>query len=420
MKATDCTGWFSLGAFASFLATTVAYVAYAQETPTPDDLLSLPPIEEVNSTGLPGEEGLLDLPMAPASAPVPGQLPVTPLQGVPSPVAGQPPMTLPQDASAQMTEQPLPQDTTQAEPDAQATINALLPNPLDIVSDTSDTGFKPSYGSWQYSIMYPSTEMTNLKNILALYERKGFIVDQATPEQQAQQQEMPPTVEEIYQKLQEQPLPANLVYPSFKLRSIIYRNANDWSVWLNNRHITNETNKTENEIVVVQINKNFAEFAWIPSNAELLSAILQIRLLPEGSRPPTSETPSHRKSTISQSSGWLDRNTSVVHFILRPNQVFYAETFEVFEGTPNMLASSIDRAIQLETQPNAAPVATGEDPTQIIKDLQKQLEAAERGKAAPQPNADGTEPTLENQAEEFIKQKQNPKSQMMRTLGLGK
>lgn len=293
-----------------------------------------------------------------------------------------------------------------------------LPNPLDIVGDADNSGFQPSYGNWQYSIMYPSTDITNLKNILALYERKGFIVEQAaTPTEEAK-----PTVEELYRKLQEKPLPANMVFPSFKLRSIMYRGPKEWSVWLNNRRITNENNKTENEVFVIKVTGDYAEFAWIPTNAELLSAILQLRLLPEGSRPKISETPKHRKALSKKSDGWLDKNTSVVHFILRPNQVFYTETFEVFEGTPDALAASMNRAIQLETEPNSSPITPENDPTKIIKDLQGQLENMEGQLGQqPQPEATANTPaqTSEQKAIEMLDQKQNPKAQMMRTLGLG-
>ncbi len=64
-----------------------------------------------------------------------------------------------------------------------------------------DSGFKPSYGSWPYSIMYPSTEISNLKNILALYERKGFIVDKVEEEAPEQAKAPEPTIDDLYQKL---------------------------------------------------------------------------------------------------------------------------------------------------------------------------------------------------------------------------
>lgn len=385
---------------------------YAQPAPTPDDLLSLPPVEgALPAPASPENEGL-SLPPAPLpTGSVPGQPPIQPIAGDTAGVASPVPPS-PQASPAS----PPPQETpAPAEPSNETTLNALLPDPLDIVTDTNDTGFKPSYGSWPYSIMYPSTEITNLKNILALYERKGFLVDVATPAQQP----AAPSVEEIYQKLQEAPLPPNLVYPSFKLRSILYHNANDWSVWLNNRLITHESNNSSQEITVVRITKDWAEFAWVPTNAELLSAILRIRLLPEGSRPPTAETPQHRKVTYAATSeGWLDKSTSVVHFILRPNQVFYSETFEVFEGTPSSLTATIDRAIQLETSPDTSSAATGDDPTKIIKDLQKQLEAAQQGQAAAPPPQAPSAPNTN--AEDHSQQKQNPKAQMMRTLGFEK
>lgn len=355
---------------------------------------------------LPTEDGLLSLsdePLPPVdnstAAPAVPQNPVNPLVVSPAPT----------DAVAP----PAPYDAPQQNaPEANA-----LPDPMDIVSSPEDTGFKPSYGGWPYSIMYPSTEIANLKNILALYERKGFIVDQAA---ETAPEEAKPTIDDLYKKLQEKPLPPNMVYPSFRLRSIVHRGANEWSVWLNNRHISNDTNKPENEIVVVSVNKEFAEFAWIPTNAELLSAILQLRLLPEGSRPKLSETPKHRKATSDRSEGWLDKSTSVVHFILRPNQTFYSETFEVFEGVPDSISASMSRAIQLETEPNSSPITPENDPTQIIKDLQKQLDEQKQA-GEQQPPAEAEAPaTLEQKTNEIIDQKQNPKAQMMRTLGLGK
>lgn len=386
----------------------------AAAAPPAEELLSLPP-SEAGDTAAKTPEELLSLPPT-------AEVPLVPQPAVEAPpvISGTAPAPAPQADPA--TASPPAPATGSAQSDAQATPQQeafTLPNPLDIVGDADSTGFQPSYGSWQYSIMYPSTDITNLKNILALYERKGFIVEQAaTPTE-----EVKPTVEDLYRKLQERPLPANMVFPSFKLRSIMYRGPKEWSVWLNNRHITNENNKTENEVFVIKVTGDYAEFAWIPTNAELLSAILQLRLLPEGSRPKISDTPQHRKALHKKSDGWLDKNTSVVHFILRPNQVFYAETFEVFEGTPNALAASMNRAIQLETEPNSSPITPENDPTKIIKDLQGQLENVE-GQIGQQPSAEAppaaTPPqTSEQKAAEILDQKQNPKAQMMRTLGLG-
>lgn len=383
----------------------------APPAPPEGELLSLPPLDPAANTGgtpgAPTAPGMLSLP--------PGQPAALPTAPPASAVISAP---SPENTPATATTT-VPVTEMTEEQKAEATMQALLPNPLDIVSND---GFQASYGAWPYSLMYPPEEMTNLKNILALYERKGFIVEQeAAPSEETAQ----PSVEEIYQKLQQTPLPPNLVFPSFKLRSIIYRHANDWSVWLNNRRITNETNKPENELSVVAISKDFVEFAWVPGNAELLSAILQTRLLPAASRPPTSPTPTHRKAIAAHPEGWLDRSTSIVHFILRPNQVFYAETFEVFEGTPNALSASISRAIQLEKEPNAASATPQNDPTQIIKDLQKQLDAAERrpppGQSSPDAAAPApATPSAADTTKDFINQKQNPKAQMMRTLGIGK
>lgn len=333
-----------LGLPVLLVAESMSHVAFAQLVPpasnTADGLLSLPTDPLPNT---PGNKLILN--PAPAAQP-----------------------------KAQASEASAPENVppTNADEDGNP-----LPNPLDIVSDTDTNGFKPSYGSWPYSIMYPSTEITNLKNILALYERKGFIVEQATEPEQNPQEVAEKSIEDLYSKLQSRPLPPNLVYPSFKLRSILYRNPNDWSVWLNNRHITNENNKKDFELSVVNITKDYVEFTWIPANPELLSAILQLRLLPEASRPPVSATPKHRKVVTSNPEGWLDKSTSQVHFILRPNQVFYSETFEVFEGVPDLLVGSVNRAIQLETEPNSEPTASSGELDDIIKGLKDQLETVE-------------------------------------------
>lgn len=390
--------------------------------PTPGDLLSLPSEPAAAQSSPPAEDGLLSLPSLPpaaASSPtpsaVPGQPPVEPVAaGAPQP----PPVTSPAPQAAPITAPaPEPAPLTEEQKAAQ-TLHALLPNPLDIVSDTDANGFKPSYGNWPYSIMYSSVEMTNLKNILALYERKGFVVEQASPTQKAEEAP-PPSVDDILQKIKDQPLPANIAYPSFKLRSILYRGANNWSVWLNNRHITNENNSGTNEIAVVSVNRDYAEFAWVPTNPELLSAILQVRLLPEASRPPVKETPKHRKAINKSATGWLDKASSAVHFILRPNQIFYAETFEVFEGTPPALSASVNQGIQMESPAAATAPAMQEDPTKIIKDLQKQLEDAQKAQGGASGPAPASTPAANDAAATILNQKQNPKAQMMRTLGLG-
>lgn len=358
-----------------------SFSAFAQPVAVP---AATPPQHPV---GMP-EDGLLSLPKEGEVMP---SSPVTP------PVTPVPLQTI---APAPPAQPNAPLDYYGA-PERRTPATVALPDVPDNAPGAEDTRFQPSSGAWPYSIMYPAAEIANLKNILALYERKGFIIDQAAGAAAAQS-----GVDELYRSLQEKPLPANLVYPSFKLRSIVYRAANEWSVWLNNRHITNMNNRKDGEITVLHVNRESAEFAWIPTNAELLSAILQLRLLPEDVRPKTTETPRHRKAVGGKRKGWLDTSTSVVHFVLRPNQTFSSETFEIFEGVPAAMEAGVNRAIQLETEPDSATAAPEGDPDKIITDLQQQL----GGTASPG--------TSEQTLEETAGQKQSPKAQIIRALGL--
>ena len=46
------------------------------------------------------------------------------------------------------------------------------------------------------------------------------------------------------------------------LASIIYMNQNQWSIWLNNKNITSDNNKPENEIFVTKISRSHVDFLW--------------------------------------------------------------------------------------------------------------------------------------------------------------
>ena len=262
---------------------------------------------------------------------------------------------------------------------------------------SSDPNFKPSYGTWESSIMFGTSQIANLKNILALYERKGFIVEQEVAEEQ---EEAPtPQFEDIQL--------GDITYPSFKLRSIAYLGNNNWSVWLNNRTITNLNNSDESNIVVTTVNKEFAEFTWIPDDAELLSAILQRQVAPEKA-PEPDHVPINRLAR-GKPQAWLDPNTSLVHFALRPNQTFYSGTFEVTEGLPKTLQKSMDFSLDIKDENLNME---GDVANSLINQLQKDVR---RGSADLRGQREAND--IEGK---MTGSKMSPKSQIMKVLGLNK
>jgi hypothetical protein len=353
-------------------------------------------------------------------------MPPPALESPPAPLAQTPP---PAPASAAPASTP---------PDAQNTTSDAAPIPENAAPATPPTeeqeaqeilstaeteiegssNFVPSYGTWTASLIYPSAETRHLRNILALYERKGYVVAK---------KQTKPELSQIYKKLEEEPIPENLFYPSFKLRFIAFRNAGEWTLRLNGWNITDKSGKPDDIVRVLRVSKESADFVWTPSDPQLLSAFMKKHLLPpaassEHAEPHAPEEKSdakqketHRKAAAGTKQGRFNQEDTSVYFTLRPNQVFSSETFDIYEGTPTSLVASVKATdiLPLTAPPPTTDAAAGEenDPN-VASTITQTLEKSLLGTS---PNAvSGSDSSVSTEA--F--QKTSPKGKIMRALGL--
>jgi hypothetical protein len=105
------------------------------------------------------------------------------------------------------------------------------------------------------------------------------------------------------------------VFPVFYLSSIMYYSPEQWTIWINNKKITKDTEPSTLE--VVSVSKDKIELLWRPSDYGLIQDEL-------ASRDP-------QNNAIDENIK-LDMEKQLVSFSLMPNQSFVSETIEIVEG----------------------------------------------------------------------------------------
>lgn len=144
--------------------------------------------------------------------------------------------------------------------------------------------------------------------------------------------------------------------PAFYLKSILYFSPDNWSLWLNNKKLSDNTDKTIENITLVDISHKQASFLWknttidliYPDWKDLFTAI------------------EDNKYASPEKNILVDASTGNITFILKPNQSLVSKTLEIVEGPAK--SSSLDK--QATTTPDIAPnpvaVPTKQEPSREI------------------------------------------------------
>lgn len=305
-------------------------------------------------------DGIVEVPPLPPADPAPAPLPdLDSPQPPPTPAADQEPAPFPTlpPAETPPAETPAPAQPPAA---ASATPSATVSNLLKEVTESEPNGFEPSYGNREHSLFFSKNDADNIRHILRLYESGSL--DKAAPSDAG--------IAELLQDLQPKDEQKQLVYPRFKLRSVIYRSPAEWVVLLNENRISSYSNNADREITVLNVSKSTVSFRWKPTDEVLLAAIGKDAAMRGHGKPAAGNRIAKGARTS------FDKTARAIFFTLSVNQDFDSQTFEITEGgLPNK-----------KTADNAAPApaATATPPATAPA-------TAPAGQAAPQ---DASRPSI--------------------------
>lgn len=271
-----------------------------------------------------------------------------------------------------------------------------------------------SYGVWKKSLFFTSAESSQLKSAIDIGDRVF-----ATGGDPAALMDGDDEIARILAEEEEKNAkPIQIQYPSFFLRSVAFSSPKDWTVWVNNRLLSDEVPEDETGLKVVAISPEKVSFDWTPP-AEFIKALkrldmqaklkqkaaaspqpsatndpsLQTSAASTTAQPPTPAFDAPNRVAIDTPSGVFDKDAGVIHFTLKANQVFNAQNYKVFEGLPAAMPQV--------------------DPANVLGD--QKVEAHGDGPAGKALGA--VNGKFDKAVEDVIGSKRSPKAMMMNSLG---
>lgn len=245
---------------------------------------------------------------APVTAPAATALPEVTIPTVaPQPLATDLPAT---DAAPATDASALP-----ISPEAEATPAA---NATPIIIEPAVAAEAPySFGDVPFSLFYTADQTDKMRKVLTVYENSKRNNTPTSIEVVEEVKELAPEVPKV---IIEEPA----MYPSFTLRSIVYRDKRDWTVWIGDMRITPKTNTQDSEIRVLGLTPTAGQFLWNPTYASKLAQRKESKAFAD-------TKPVAHKMT-KPNTAQLDGATGQVVFTLRPNQTFASAYMATFEG----------------------------------------------------------------------------------------
>jgi hypothetical protein len=264
--------------------------------------------------------------------PPPAAVPATPAEPFPTGPVMEAPASAPSEA------------TPASAPAAEEGAAAAAP----LLSADAPTN-KLSFGDVSYSLLFGPSQVRDMKSALNDYETRRI-----------------ESGEEV--NLSEGPVvepPAPSVYPVYRLGSVAFRNAGDWTVWVNGARITPKTN--DQPVKVVAVGRDIVRFQWTPPY------LAALRERQRQNKFVATDTIVHKLTR--PNTALFDPQSGQVYFTLRPNQSFAAGYMATFEGTiPSPALEPLFDAAQ-QNAPAEGGAATGaasgnagynNDPTQQL------------------------------------------------------
>ena len=232
----------------------------------------------------------------------------------PAPLSELPSMPVASDLPV-LPPNPVPENSVPAPavlPEAATEQKAMAAAPSSMGS-TLDSGFIPSYGSFQYSLFFTPEEIERMKQVLNLVESQR---GQSTPDAQAN---------DDFTKLLENSVTVPndpTTYPNFHLSSLTFKGPNAWVFWINGSKYTPKN--LPPDMTVQAISSRSVTLAWSPSYIATAHARWRAneinRSLP--------------KNRLAQQAVDVTYQSSPPAFVftLAPNQSYVGGAFAVYEG----------------------------------------------------------------------------------------
>lgn len=279
------------------------------------------------------------MPVMPVMPVVPGAtaLPEVSVPSVPvAPVTGATPV-----APAKQEKPPEPElPTIEEEPAGEAVDTSPAPDPTPM---EDPAGADYSYGTANYSLLFTRNQINKMKSVLSIFEER-----RKRGETTINVVENPDEFADIVPAA----VPEPALYPVYTLKSIVFRNRADWTVWIGDLRIT--PRKNDQEVRVIAAGPGVAQFIWKPA----YSQALQQRAAGPGFA--KTDAVSHKETR--PNTAVFDKENGQVSFTLRPNQTFapaYMATFEGKIASPALPQMDDDQSIaEMPEEPGVPKVDT--------------------------------------------------------------
>lgn len=192
-----------------------------------------------------------------------------------------------------------------------------------------------SIGNFGVSIMYTKEDINNLRQVLAIYENQQPKTQEVTQEESQEDADL---LAELLRAAKQQDgadgnkLAEMTALPSFYLGTILYRQADDWAVWINRIRLDAENPADPaTGLTVKAINRNEATLVWKPSN--IVPAFRRWKQLEEHP-----EMRANRHRVASAGSVTFNEETGEFTITIRPHQTFFGDSMQVLEGKTGFIS----------------------------------------------------------------------------------
>lgn len=300
------------------------------------------------------------MPVMPVVPSVETTLPDVTVPSVAAPLpVGAVPVAAPAAAATEAAAAPEPElPTIEEEPAGEAVAAATAPDPTP---QEDPEGADYSYGTANYSLLYTRNQISKMKSVLNIFESRRKRGDTAIK-----------VVEKLELPDEEAPMlvPEPALYPVFTLKSIVFRNNRDWTVWIGNLRITPKQN--DQEVRVIAVGPNIGQFIWKPA----YGGAMHQRAAMKG----FAKTDNVAHKLTKPNTAAYDDQTDQVSFTLRQNQTFAPAYMATFEGkvAPIQLPKmEIDDSIAEDEEQPQSPSAdtSAANPTNLDALLKAQQQA---------------------------------------------
>lgn len=206
----------------------------------------------------------------------------------------------------------------------------------------SEADFSPSFGEYRTSIFLDKSQQRMFIDALISSEKRMFLGgsrDKAT-------------AKGLFDATEEA-APKQLLFPYYRLGSIVYNNKRSWFISVNGMTLSNSANDEVNELYVEDITNERVTFAWLPSDDRIFEK-LQVALDESDAIGDGESNIDHRLDVENTNNIRIEEGQ--VRFTLEPNQLFLSRLQKVYEGMPaDIIRMPAEPSQTAETQ------AEGED-----------------------------------------------------------